>query len=161
MTFKLDENILSAQDLREAILEIKHYASWFGHNSVKKRLGAKSKTEPVELTPAAAVLLRQGLDGQTLTAARLDKVIGALEDFEAETEQITITLAALPGNNLKKILANWCRANLKPDLLVNFQFNSTMLGGLVVNYGSHIHDWSFRRRILEESHRFPEVLRNV
>jgi F0F1-type ATP synthase delta subunit len=48
-----------------------------------------------------------------------------------------------------------------PNMLVDFKFNSTMLGGMVVQYGSHIYDWSFRQRILDARDKFPEVLRSV
>ena len=53
-----------------------------------------------------------------------------------------------------------CRP-VAPDVLVNFQFNATILGGMVVRYGSHVYDWSFRRQILAKRDTFPEVLRRV
>jgi F0F1-type ATP synthase delta subunit len=70
-------------------------------------------------------------------------------------------LAAPPSNGIKKTLVAWCRKNIATDILVNFDFNSTLLGGMVVRYGSHVFDWSFRRKILEEHSKFPGVLRNV
>ena len=74
---------------------------------------------------------------------------------------MSITLAAPAGAGLKRTLAEWCRQNIDENLLVHFDFNATLLGGMVVNYGSRIFDWSFRRRILEDRAKFPEVLRRV
>ena len=162
MKISLPDNILTPQDLRGAILEIRHYASWFSHNAIKRRVSAKkSASEAPELSPGAHDLLKQALEGKEPTGPRLDKAIEDLEDFEGSAESMTITLAAMPGGTLKKTLAEWCRQNIAPNILVNFEFNSAILGGMVLNHKSRIFDWSFRRRILEERAKFPEVLKRV
>jgi F0F1-type ATP synthase delta subunit len=74
---------------------------------------------------------------------------------------MTITLAAPATTGIKKQLTAWCRDNVAPDVLVRFEFNQTLLGGMVVRFGSHIYDWSLRRQILDGRTKFPEVLRNV
>jgi F0F1-type ATP synthase delta subunit len=92
---------------------------------------------------------------------RLDKLIETLEDYGTSAPIITITLAAPAPNSLKKTLIDWCRKNIAPNALIDFRFNATMLGGMVVQYGSRIYDWSFRRQILAARDKFPEILRNV
>jgi F0F1-type ATP synthase delta subunit len=84
-----------------------------------------------------------------------------LEDFSDSAPRVTVTLAAPAPNSLKQTIALWFRENIAPNTLVNFKFNSTILGGMVVVYGSRIYDWSFRRQILVSREKFPEVLRNV
>jgi F0F1-type ATP synthase delta subunit len=158
---KLDESVSSRQDLRAVILELRHYASHLAHNAIKKQVSGHSKADNPQLSPSAQGLLEQCLGDNHLTKTALDKAIADLEAFEKSAKQIMITLADAPSQGIKKTLTAWCRTNLESNLLVSFQFNSTLLGGLVVNYGSHIFDWSFRRQILAERRKFPEVLRHV
>jgi hypothetical protein len=162
VNLKLTEDVLSPQDLRAAILEIHDYAKWFSHNAIKKRVSAKqSRLEAPPLSPGADSLIKQGLGGKETTGPRLDKIIRGLEDFERSADHITITLAEAPSGGIKKSLAGWCRQNIGGNQLISFEFNSNILGGMVLNRGSRIYDWSFRRRILEERAKFPEVLRRV
>lgn len=159
--FKLDESISSQQDLRGLILEVHDYQRWFSHNAIKKKVHAHGTTNPPTLTPAATSVLREWCAGKELTVKVLDELIKTLEAYGRKAPSITITLAALPSAGLKKTLVSWCRDNISPDIMVDFQFNSTLLGGLVVRSGSHVFDWSFRRAILAERNKFPEVLRRV
>ncbi len=161
MNLKLPDNVSSPQDIKAIVLEIRQYARWFAHASVKKQVGGGKIAEPPAVS-AGAVALIQGLaGGKPLTQPALDGLIDALEAFEAKAPHMTITLAAPPPASLKKTLVAWCRQHVAPDILVTFRFNSTLLGGMVVAYGSHVFDWSFRRQILAARGKFPEVLRHV
>jgi hypothetical protein len=161
MKLKLDDSVSSPQDLQALIGEVREYARWFSHNAVKRQLHAKSTTEQPELSPGAEALLRSWGAGTPLSQKSLDTLIAALVDFAASAPVVTITLAAPVSGSLKKSLVAWCRQNIAPVVLVNFQFNATLLGGMVVRYASHIFDWSFRRQILDNRAAFPEVLRRV
>lgn len=161
MKFKLDESISSLQDLKSLILEIHEYERWFSHNAIKKQVHVRTATKPPELTPAARAVMREWSTGKELTVKSLDELIKTLEAYGHKAPSISITLAALPSAGLKKTLVAWCRNNISPNIMVDFQFNSTLLGGLVVRSGSHVFDWSFRRQILAERNKFPEVLRRV
>ena len=113
------------------------------------------------MSQAATELLRAWSAKQSLTQARLDELSGALQQFIKSAQVVTITLAAPPTGDVKQTLVAWCRSNINPQILVSFQFNQTLLGGMVVRYGSRIFDWSFRRQILAARDTFPEVLRRV
>ena len=158
---RLPDGLSSPQDLGAVIAEIRDYARWFNHVAIKKRVGAKSTaadTAPA-LTPAAAELIGTLGSVSQLNTRALDGLINTLEDYKQSAPTISITMAAPPTNGLKQSLVAWCRQNIAPDALVSFSFNTTLLGGMVVRYGSHIYDWSFRRQILDGRSRFPEILR--
>ena len=91
----------------------------------------------------------------------LDELIATLEVYRKTATTVTITLAAPATSEIKKTLVNWCRHNISADILVSFQFNATILGGMVVRHGSRVFDWSFKRQILAARANFPEVLRRV
>ena len=161
MKLLLPDELSSRQDLRALILEIRGYTRWFNQAVVKSHLsGGQSQAAPA-VSSAALSLIKRWHGEQAISPKSLDGLIIALEDYAAMAPTITITLAAAPPNELKKTLIVWCRKNIRPDILVDFRFNSTMLGGMVVAFGSHVYDWSFKRQIMASVGKFPEVLRNV
>lgn len=161
MKLKLPDSVSSSQDLTSLQLEIREYARWFAHDAMKKRISGKSTTNEPILTPAANELLRTLGGEKSLTQHSLDDLINTLDAYKRSASTMTITLAAPPTNDIKQTLVGWCRQNIAPDVLVTFQFNSTLMGGMVVRYGSRVFDWSFRRQILAARNNFPEVLRRV
>ncbi|MCX6728252.1 MAG: F0F1 ATP synthase subunit delta [Candidatus Saccharibacteria bacterium] len=142
-------------------MEVHEYANWYAHESVKTKVNAKVSSPSPTLSAATLELLRDWKANQQISAESLDLLIKTLEQYVSNSPTITITLAALPTSSLKTALVNWCRANIAPDILVSFRFNTSLLGGMVVQYGSHVFDWSFKRKILENRRIFPEVLRRV
>lgn len=164
MNLNLPDSVCSQQDVSALTLEVREYARWYSHGAVKKRLRIKSRRKTAEepvLSPAASEIIRDWSIKKPLSSQSLDELIAALESFKDTSPTLTIVLAAPPTSGLKKTLVSWCRKNVAPDILVNFQFNSTLLGGMVVRSGSHVFDWSFRRQILAERAKFPEILRHV
>lgn len=157
---KLPSNIISQTDLAGLIFELKRYEKWFAHTSIKQSVQANpaSATAP-SLSDAALGIVKN--NETLLNKQQLEQVIWSLEDLLDSSPAITITLAAPAPQSLKISLANWCRNNLAADTLVNFRFNATLLGGMVVQCGSHIYDWSWRRAILNNRGAFAEVLRRV
>ena len=161
MNLKLPDSISSPQDLVAVILEIRDYTRWFSHRSIIKRVSKKRTSEPPVMSPAATELLRECSAKKPLSQLSLGKLIKTLEKFQSTAPTLTITLAAPPTSDIKRTLVAWCRENIAPNVAVTFQFNATLLGGMVVRSGSHIYDWSFRRQILANRAKFPEVLRRV
>jgi hypothetical protein len=158
----LPDSVISPQDIQALTLDVEKYANWFANATVKIRLkvGHRNAEQP-EISTDAAMLIRDWATQKSLSSQSLDELITALKDFGNTALQLTIVLAAPPSSKLKKTLVNWFRHNLTANLLVDFQFRSSLLGGMVVQCGSHIFDWSFRRQILAASNKFPEVLRRV
>lgn len=164
MKLELPDSVYSTQDVTNLILEIHDYARWFSRNSILKRVSTKKikrqSDEPI-VSAAASETIRIWSAKNGLTQASLAKLIKSLEKSKSDATVITITLAAVATGDIKKKLVAWCRHNIAPDVMVSFNFNSTILGGMVLRFGSHIYDWSFKRQILATSDKFPEVIRRV
>lgn len=161
MKVQLPSTVSSQQDLSTLILEIREYTKWFAHNAIKERVHAKNVTPPPVLTPGAAELIRAASNKKLLSSADLELLISELETTKKSAPSITVTLAAPATTTIKQQLVTSCRANIAENALVTFKFNSGLCGGMVIHYGSHVFDWSFRRQILENRHKFTEVLRSV
>lgn len=162
MKLKLPKTVASPQDLSALILEVKEYAKWYAHESIKMRFSsAKSSQGAPVLSAGASELIRTWFGNKEPNRLRFDGLIKTLEQYAKNSQLVTITLAAPAPNSLKATLVEWFRSNVSPDILVSFQINSTLLGGMVVRLGSRVFDWSFRRQILDAKATFPEVLRRV
>ena len=90
-----------------------------------------------------------------------DDLILELEAAKKTAPLITITLAAPATKDVKQALVSSCRSHIADDALVTFKFNSSLCGGMVLQHGSRVFDWSFRRQILANRTKFTEVLRSV
>lgn len=161
MKLKMPDSVASSQDIASIMMEIHEYAKWLSHESIKSTVNAKNKSEPPIMTPVAQDILREWEAKHPLDQQSLDALTDELNNLIKNSPSITITLAAPATSSIKNTLVSWCRSNISPDILVNFQFNSTLMGGMVVRYGSRIFDWSFRRKLLAARSNFPEALRHV
>lgn len=157
----LPSTVTSLQDLSAVTLEIRDYAKWFAHNAIKARVNAKNATPPPTLTPGALELVRAVSGKKLLDQQTLDSLILDLETAKKTASTITITLAAPATGDVKQALVSSCRQHIDGNALVAFKFNASLCGGMVITYGSHVFDWSFRRQILANRAKFTEVLRSV
>lgn len=157
VAFKLPETVASVQDLNGLIVELHECLKWLTHEAVKKKAGATESSPAPQMSQAAGVLMQEYGTSQE----KLEELLVRLEKMQRSAKVITITLAAQPSNSVKAKLVTWCRNEIATDVLVNFDFNRSLLGGMVVRAGSRVFDWSFRRLILEKADTFPEVLRRV
>jgi hypothetical protein len=158
---QLPSSVSSTQDLTALTLEVRDYARWFSHAVVKMHVAGSQVPRPPVLSPATTELLNELSATKTLNQKGLDELIAQLEDCKASAPTMTITLAAPAPGDLKQGLVTWCRQNIAPNMLINFTFSGSILGGMVVRFGSHVFDWSFRRQILANRQKFPEILRRV
>ena len=161
MKLKLPSGVASAQDLTTLLAEIKDYSRWFAHEAIKKQVDAKHTSESPIMSKPAMELLKDWKASQQISQQSLETLINTLQDYIQTAPSITITLAASPTSGIKTSLVAWCRENIAGNILVAFQFNATLLGGMVVQHASHVYDWSFRRQLLAARQNFPEVLRRV
>jgi len=161
MKLIVPDSVASAQDLAAVLADVQTYAKWASRELIKQKVAGKSAGAQPVITPEAAEIIRTWSGGKDLTQTSLDGLVKALEDYKKSAPSVTITLAAVPSGEVKVKLVAWCRKNLAENVLVSFRLNRNILGGLVVAYGSHIHDWSFRRKLLEAEKPFSEVLHSV
>lgn len=161
MKLTLPDSIASDQDLAAVLSDVHSYAEWASRELIKQKVAGKSAGNQPDISPDSAAIIRSWGDGKPLTQASIDGLVKALENYKKSAPTITITLAAVPSGDVKSKLVGWCRKNIDAGVLVSFRLNRNILGGMVVAYGSHIHDWSFRRKLLDAPKPFHEVLANV
>lgn len=157
----LPPSVSSLQDVNSLMMELREYAKWFAHNEIKHQVHAKKGSPPPEVSSAMHELLRSWTGTRLLTSTQLNELVTALDALKRSAPVVSVTLAAPVTHDLKVTIVNWCREHIDPQALVSFAFTSTILGGIVIRYGSHVHDWSFRKQLLHSDVSFAKVLRNV
>lgn len=161
MNLAIPDTVASAQDLAIVIRDIQAYATWASRELIKQKVAGKSTGAQPAVSKEASQVISTWSGGKPLTQDSIDSLVTALEQYKKTAPSITITLAAIPSGDVKTKLVAWCRKEINRSILVSFRLNRNILGGMVVAYGSHVHDWSFRRRLLETKTQFSEVLGNV
>lgn len=161
MNLNLPDSIASSQDIAGVSKELHDYSTWLSRQAIRQRVGSKNTAAQPELSPATQHVLHAWVNGKDPTPSALDMLLKSLDSHRRTAPAITITLAAAPTNDVKTKLVAWVRRELSSDTLVNFRVNRGILGGVVVAKGSHIFDWSFKRKIVQSNASFSEVLARV
>ena len=160
---KLDESISSSEDLRAVIEEIKVYKSAFRQAQIKAAVSTRSGRQPLpELSASAAATLSQfRAASKPIIIENIEQALTELERVFTHAFKIRVVLAAPAPNSLKRRLTDWMRNNIAKDLLIDYRYDSAILGGMVVIAGSHIYDWSFRRDLQANREKLIEVITRV
>ena len=162
MSSSLPDNVWSPDDLAELMSDLERYNQWLSGYQVKLRVTSDAAaTKPPDVSAASLAYLQMLHDKQALSTGSIERLLDELRAIELTAPRLNFTFAAPPSGGLKKTFVRWCRTHIAPNALISFQFNKTILGGMVVRYGSHIFDWSLRRDILANRDKFTEVLRRV
>jgi len=157
----IPDSVASAQDLTGVLNDVQAYAKWASRELIKQKVAGKSAGAQPAVSLEATAIIRDWSGGKPMSQTSIDGLLKALEEYKKSAPTITITLAAIPSGEVKAKLVAWCRKELAAGVLVSFRLNRNILGGMVVAYGSHIHDWSFRRKLIEAEKPFHEVLAGV
>lgn len=159
--FTIPGTITSEQEVMQLLQEVKLYGKWFSHEAILRRISGKKGTVPPALSDTTRQVINDWNDLFPITNRSLDSLMTTLEKIIRSADTVTMTLAAPATHEVKKSLTTWCRLNMSPNVFVSFQFNSTLLGGMVIRHGSHVYDWSLRRQLLASGQEFAKVLRHV
>lgn len=157
----LNDNIVSVGDLKQIIAELEDFKKVLSHNAIKAQVNKSKNKDNYDLSLVAKEIITDWQDSKPLNSESLEQLIKSLNYCLNNSPRISITLAALPSRSLKSKLATWFRDNIAENLLVDFNYNSALFGGLVVSIGSHTFDWSFRRQILNSKDKLTKVINNV
>lgn len=156
MVLKLPADIHSADQLQFCAEELRRYAA-----AAAGAARAEESPPLPELSPESQIL--QGLlpaserqNSQSLEDLRLE-----IEKLITQWPSVSITLAAPAPRALKAELTGWLRQNIRPDLLVSFNVNPDIAGGMLIRTTNRVFDFSFRKLLLARPARFTEVLENV
>ena len=158
---ELPDSLYAPEQLQACIFEMERLVAWRHSQDVKEKTGNKVQAAPDFAFSTELV----GLLGEPEGVARWS--IAQLHlwhsQLQAWLEQpVThLTFAAPPPAATKLAMVTWFRTEISPTALLKFGVNRNILGGLVIRTRDRIFDLSFRRRLLENQDKIPEIFKRA
>ena len=138
------------------LLDLHQYTSALRSAEIKRKASQDSEVEQPEPSPILANLIRVCGVAED-DASKLEVLQKELQQALRSAPVMHLTLSAIPGRVLKRQLTVWFRTQIHPLSLLTFTARSDMGGGIILQAGSHLYDYSFRERILANPKRIGEL----
>lgn len=106
-----------------------------------------------------SVLKEAGVSLQDHTA--LETLYSEVKAIRDQAPTVHMMLAALPNRSMKRLIVEWFRRELHPQLLLTFAARGDIGGGFILRAGSNQYDFSFKGRLLANKQRLVELFDDV
>jgi hypothetical protein len=156
---QLPTDLYSPDQLGAVILELRSYLSLLRDTSVRAHLAQAEAGAP----HASALLLGvlRSTNIELTDQLKIEKALKELEVIRSKAPAAHLMMAALPNRDLKRKLIDWFRTEIHPYMLLTFATRTDIGGGVVIQAGSHIYNYSFRQQILSHKGRISEIFNSV
>jgi hypothetical protein len=144
----LPNEVYSPDQLSAITMELRAYIG-------AKHDAARRSDHGGALEPAVSSALRSIIDSAGNSSA--DQLLSDMEQLLKSAPTIHVITAAKPNSTLKQQITNWFRTEIHPSAMLTFAERRDLGGGVIVRAGSHIYDFSFKRKILDNKHRITEL----
>lgn len=156
---KLPVDIYSPDQLSALILEVGGYSGRLRDAAVRAKTGSGQVSLPEVPDLLAQLLEESGIKPNDTTA--IDGLRKELEEKLKKSPVVHLMLAAHPTAAIKRQFTTWFRTEINPEILLTFAVRSDIGGGLILQAGSHVYDFSFKRRLLANKKRIAEIAASV
>lgn len=157
---RLPADLYSPEQLGAIIIELRSNISALRDASVRAKATNSEVTAPGH-TSALLMGAMHGANTKATDMAGLEKLLKELEGIRDKAPAVHLMMAALPNRDLKRKLTEWFRAHIHPYAMLTFATRADIGGGLVIQAGSHVYDYSFRQQILGNKQRISEIFNSV
>ncbi len=102
------------------------------------------------LPKATADILINSLTKEPITPDNqiaIKRQIDALSTKLRQCQTIQITIAFQPDENTISLISGWVKKNVKPEMLIDWQFDKTIVGGALIIAGGTYKDYSVRKNL--------------
>lgn len=159
VTVRLPVDLYSPEQLSAIIIELRGYIGTLRDTAVRAKAAHATAGAP----HASALLvgtLHESATSPTDQPAT-EKLLKELEAIRDKAPAVHLMMAALPNRDLKRKLTEWFRDEIHPCALLTFATRADIGGGLILQAGSHVYNYSFREQILNHKARISEIYNSV
>lgn len=157
MDLNLPDTIASRQDVARLRTEVERFQSWSRQYQNAAKRDIQYQHEQPLLSEAATRIIRHWLEAKQ-SSTDLIKALSAVAD---QAPSITLTLASPPPPAVQTELVKWVRSHLDKQMLVEFRWNSSILGGIIAQTNNALYDWSHRNLLMASRDKLVERLMRV
>lgn len=142
----LPTTIYSPEQLNGLIMELRRYIDAERDASHRSDHGGK---------PHTSSALKSVFE--STSDAPAEQVLNELEALVKNAPTVHVITAGMPGRKLRQQLVNWFRSEIHEHALLFFTERRDIGGGIIIRAGSHVYDFSIKRKILDNKHRITEI----
>ncbi len=157
---RLPVDLYSPDQLGAIILELRSYIAAL-HDALVRDQVAHTQNVAAPHTSALLMGVLRSANVSPTDQAEVEKVLKELEAIRSKAPAAHLMMAALPNRELKRRLVEWFRDEIHPYMLLTFATRTDIGGGVVIQAGSHIYNYSFREQILGHKNRISEIYNSV
>lgn len=149
-------DLYSADQLSAVIIELRNYIGDLHDHNVRKKLNKNHTEEPPKTSALLlGVFNSVGVKHEDLDAA--EKTLKILQEVRKTSPVVHITLPDTPSRTLKRQFTVWFRTQINPTTLLSFALRTDMGGGVIVQAGSHIYDFSLKKKVINNRKQIYEI----
>jgi hypothetical protein len=157
---RLPLDLYSPEQLSAIIIELRSHISSLRDAAARAKASHTEVAAPAHTSALLLGVLREsGVDPTEQPAT--EKLLKELEAIRDKAPAVHLMMAALPNRELKRKLTDWFRTEIHPYSLLTFATRADIGGGVIVQAGSHVYNWSFREQILSHKSRISEIYNSV
>lgn len=153
----LPPDLYSPDQLSSITLELRAYINKLRDSAVRAQ--AQQKRQPA--LPPISGLLESLLEDATSNKGTPEQLLAELETMLNKAPVVHLILSTIPGQTFKRQITTWFRREVSPQVLLTFAARSDIGGGMVVQVGAHLYDFSFKQALLKNKHRLGELVGSV
>ncbi len=153
-------DLYSPEQLSAIIIELRAHISAVRDAAVRAKAVHDDTPAPVHTSALLTATLHEAGIKPTDQAAT-EKLLKQLEAIRDKAPAVHLMLASLPNRDFKRKLTDWFRSEIHPYSLLTFATRADIGGGIIVQAGSHIYNYSFREQILSHKNRISEIYNSV
>ena len=157
---RLPVDLYSVDQLSAIIIELRTHISSLRDAGVRARMEHAEVGAPTHLSALLIGVLRSA-DVPPTDQPGAEKLLAQLEAIRDKAPAVHLMMAALPNRDLKRKLTEWFREQIHPYTMLSFAVRMDMGGGIILQAGSHVYNYSFREQILSHKSRISELYHGV
>jgi F0F1-type ATP synthase delta subunit len=157
---RLPEDVYSPDQLGIILWELGAISSQLRDSSTRATV---TKTEQKTEVHTSALLLNvlQSAGVSAHDQPALEHLQAEIKTIREQAPSMHMMLAALPNRAMKRMIVEWLRREIHPQLLLTFSARGDIGGGFILRAGSKQYDFSFRGKILANKQRIVEIFDSV
>lgn len=156
---QLPTDLYSPDQLGAIIIELRGVVGELRDGNLR----ARGRQLPPEVAQTSVLLTgvmhNAGVSAHDVGAA--ENLLAQLQALRPKLPVAHLTLADLPSRALKRRLTEWFRSQIHPNMLVTFAVRADIGGGIIVQGGSRLYDFSFRQHVMQNRQRIGELFADV
>lgn len=153
----LPVDVYSPDHLSILIIELHNLASAARSVSARSKVGSQAHIEQAGISAELTSLLKTNAVGLD-EIDKMDTLHKLLDSALKAAPVIHVTLAGLPSRLIKRQITVWFRTRVHAHTLLTFAARRDIGGGIILNAGSHMYDFSYRQMILANPKRLGELI---